>query len=647
MSGGARSLFLNVNSSPQAVPASHTEPRVLYPAGAPVYYGVDQRGLTVSNGTLVTSGLTVTQQVYLVAAGIATVEVLDGAVIAGGTALPTGGTAGQVLTKQSGTDGDAVWTSVSGTAAPGVYRPEDYGAIGDGTQHLLSERYGTVAAAQAVYPFVTTLIDWTLDQAAIQKCINLANANPRGGDVVLSGDYYGVHIPTAMASWGAHPSILMRSNVTLRGVGAARYQVPWHNSTTTAYCAIGTVSRARDWCIRDLRMSTDSVGRPGAERPEFAINLENDGVQRWRIENVDFERFGGHRIMAYATYSTNEDDMITDWQIKGCRSRLCKNVSVALGLCKRGVIQGNFWFDSDVGECIVVGAAGDGPCERISIIGNTCYGTLHIDTSRDCTVQGNLLKDEPANPLVDILMRIGGPSSGTGWDHTSGTGCSGIVVSGNTFECRGTGCRAIDAFKGSNYVIADNIIHKSGGDSQGINVQSAVDGLHIHDNIFEDPAASTGNDISITSCTGLNIHDNTCKSTAVSNSISIATSPEAKIHDNRCSMTIRVEDCDDCAVESNRISGAMGSAISIVGATTRAFVGLNRIKNTQAAAIGVNMAANPGFVFGNVVNMTGASSPKALQSGTSSATTKYDKNYIVAGGTGYRTGDVVDGVTQP
>jgi len=41
--------------------------------------------------------------------------------------------------------------------------PEQIGAIGDGIAHPLSEHYATLSAAQAVYPFVTSLtqtIDW-------------------------------------------------------------------------------------------------------------------------------------------------------------------------------------------------------------------------------------------------------------------------------------------------------------------------------------------------------------------------------------------------------------------------------------------------------------------------------------------------------
>lgn len=57
--------------------------------------------------------------------------------------------------------------------------PEQFGAIGDGTVHPLSERYSTLAAAQAVYPFVTALTQ-TIDWAACQK----ADSYSRGKCVV-------------------------------------------------------------------------------------------------------------------------------------------------------------------------------------------------------------------------------------------------------------------------------------------------------------------------------------------------------------------------------------------------------------------------------------------------------------------------------
>lgn len=49
--------------------------------------------------------------------------------------------------------------------------PEDYDAIGDGNSHPLSERFATLAAAQAQYPHATALTD-EIDWAAWQGCLD-------------------------------------------------------------------------------------------------------------------------------------------------------------------------------------------------------------------------------------------------------------------------------------------------------------------------------------------------------------------------------------------------------------------------------------------------------------------------------------------
>ena len=54
--------------------------------------------------------------------------------------------------------------------------PFDFGAIGDGTYHPLSERYATLALAQAQYPHVTELTD-SIDWAALQAFFNYCHVN--------------------------------------------------------------------------------------------------------------------------------------------------------------------------------------------------------------------------------------------------------------------------------------------------------------------------------------------------------------------------------------------------------------------------------------------------------------------------------------
>jgi hypothetical protein len=54
-----------------------------------------------------------------------------------------------------------------------MWNVKSFGAIGDGSSHPLSTRYGTLAAAQAVYSFATSLAQ-EIDYCAIQAAINIA-----------------------------------------------------------------------------------------------------------------------------------------------------------------------------------------------------------------------------------------------------------------------------------------------------------------------------------------------------------------------------------------------------------------------------------------------------------------------------------------
>lgn len=64
----------------------------------------------------------------------------------------------------------------------------DFGAIGDGTNHPLSERYATLAAAQVDYPFATALtqsIDWAAFQAAHDSLSATGTADERTRGKIL------------------------------------------------------------------------------------------------------------------------------------------------------------------------------------------------------------------------------------------------------------------------------------------------------------------------------------------------------------------------------------------------------------------------------------------------------------------------------
>lgn len=66
---------------------------------------------------------------------------------------------------------------------------KDFGAIGDGNPHPLSERFSSLALAKAAYPFVTSLTQ-TIDWAAMQAAINFAVSRSKTTIDVPAGTYY-------------------------------------------------------------------------------------------------------------------------------------------------------------------------------------------------------------------------------------------------------------------------------------------------------------------------------------------------------------------------------------------------------------------------------------------------------------------------
>lgn len=93
-----------------------------------------------------------------------------------------------------------------------VVNASDYGWIGDGASHPLSTKYATLAAAQLVYPHVTSLtqeIDWAAAQATINLFTNGRFAT-QNGEVW----FYGVGLINTPLIYGGSPSF----SLYLRGV---------------------------------------------------------------------------------------------------------------------------------------------------------------------------------------------------------------------------------------------------------------------------------------------------------------------------------------------------------------------------------------------------------------------------------------------
>lgn len=104
-------------------------------------------------------------------------------------------------------DTDSSKTSNNSFVSEVFVTPEQFGAIGDGRLHKLSEKYRSINEAKTDYPFVENL-DITIDGAAFQKAVDMASL--KAGTVIAVKNYL-INFP-----------ILTKSNVIIDGKGTGK-----------------------------------------------------------------------------------------------------------------------------------------------------------------------------------------------------------------------------------------------------------------------------------------------------------------------------------------------------------------------------------------------------------------------------------------
>ncbi|CTW03411.1 phage tailspike protein [Escherichia coli] len=170
---------------------------------------------------------------------------------------------------------------------------KDFGAVGDGLDHPLSEKFSTLSAAQMVYPFVTALTQ-TQDYAAIQAAINTAkfiNAGvflPSGQYVVnteIVADYalslYGEGSGGLrdIASTG-HEESPVRGSVILSKVNPGR---TLSINSTTVFSFGMTLRDFAIWGVQDscdVGLYTNHVGWTGIMS---GLNIQRFPNQAWEV----------------------------------------------------------------------------------------------------------------------------------------------------------------------------------------------------------------------------------------------------------------------------------------------------------------------------------------------------------------------------
>jgi hypothetical protein len=195
--------------------------------------------------------------------------------IAAGTTNPVaiGGATGSCTGKYANADGTGCSTATeitngqpispsSVTTSSFLYQPgglvnvRQYGAVCDGSTHPLSGTYGTLAAAQVVYPFVTALTQET-DYAGIQKTINSLTVAPwsSGNILIPAGCLINTTVVIDSASIGVQGD---GWGVSLSTVGS---YLKWDGTAGTPMLKLINAWGSR---IANLRFIGDSANKPSA-----------------------------------------------------------------------------------------------------------------------------------------------------------------------------------------------------------------------------------------------------------------------------------------------------------------------------------------------------------------------------------------------
>lgn len=142
--------------------------------------------------------------------------------------------------------------------------PKDFGAIGDGTSHLLSERFTTLAAAKEIYPHAIALTD-EIDWAALQAGVNSLTYGQVFKD---GGGSFVINRPLDMLSLVTGAHINLRSKITANSLPIALlisadqsdiYIQRLEGNNYAASKAVQVISSFKSWvCIDNIKSFVDA-----------------------------------------------------------------------------------------------------------------------------------------------------------------------------------------------------------------------------------------------------------------------------------------------------------------------------------------------------------------------------------------------------
>lgn len=478
-----------------------------------------------------------------------------------------------------------------------------YGAVLDGSSHLLSSRFGTLAAAQAVYPNVSSLteeIDTVAFEAAIEDAANLTGNGQQavvyhpGGTAISTG----IHLKYDDVWLVGGPSATIKLKAGLANTVDVVTIKKDDLSTISRVAVIGLTldgnkssyagggdgeneiingTKCHDLLVMNCRLQngvTDGIDIDGnsdririlnnhfesIDRNGCHIYAPNDGL----VMGNTFSDVGNGWTTASSQAHSAAIDAIVDGDsgVPGTGYRIVNNAmrNVITGIkcnANRSVIAGNYIHTtngasgSSVSGCGILVESGASDC---LISGNYIYSAA-LDGIRagSCTIIGN---------RVDTAGQYGIHS------NTPAT-VTEALVSGNRIRSttsHGVYCTA-------RTIVVGNTVAAAGG--RGIYLTSA---------------SSQANHNYLTSTTGVAVE---------------VAAADCQVNDNQVvggsNFGIYLNASADCQVVGNRVSGTTDHGIATTGTANRAHICGNHVTGVTATnKAGIQLNANSGgFVQGN------------------------------------------------
>ena len=266
--------------------------------------------------------------------------------------------------------------------------PQNFGAIGDGTLHPLSERFSSLAAAKLVYPHATSLTD-SIDWAAIQAAHDYAYANKRSVNIISR--YY-VNKPVALnpvaefhgddlsMKLGNSTSLIIETTAKSAFVGKTL------GTATSLYAITGSFTGF-------------SVRSRYASQTASTIETGADIFNYFELQGVIFDKFRIYHV----------DHLVTGRLVATSKIINCSMTAVYKGLLGRGDIPVSTPLAVD---CEISGnylnGGGCGQCPQMLDLRNCAYVTC-VDNFIDfintgILISGNFAFSTIANNTFDICV---------------------------------------------------------------------------------------------------------------------------------------------------------------------------------------------------------------------------------------------------